>query len=601
MKLEDSVTKLQQNLNSSRRYELPEIDGFRRKRLKPHQCTDLYEAGGVASRWVNRLAGDCTRKGFTLKGPDDAGVDWDVLNSALEDYRIPGLLGKHIRWSQVYGGSGLLAAVNDGRKTDQPLNLENVSGIISFQAIPSPMLLPDLSKMSRGIGSRSYLSPTHYQLQRPEDVGVHITAGKAIHHTRLHRLDASVMSPLSLANSSGWGPSAFEQIIVSLERLLASYGHTAEIMRTASMIVMRMKDFRTLAASEDRDKLDEAITSIARNMSAFNLLAFDKDDEFFELKRTLTDMAGVLEIYQEALISDTGGPREILFGLTENGLNSGENSGAFRNWYDQCAEYQNEYLTPALNFLLEVIFANRRFRGLPAPETWTVCWNPLYEMSELEKEQLRKTASEADAIQHAIGQVTSEEIRKSRNEQGKIGGPIEVEPEVVEADGPDGEAAGTEPVSNQALNGAQIASLVAIVEKVQLGQIPRDAAIGVIGAAFPAYAAQAETLLGSAGLQVPAAPGGTPAPLGPDGQPLATDVEPAEPEPVQADYEPPDGEVPLSAQEIAARAGVSAGVIKGLHRRGKIGGWKVGSRWRYLLSEVLKTSHRPAAGPGDEG
>jgi hypothetical protein len=60
-------------------------------------------------------------------------------------------------------------------------------------------------------------------------------------------------------------------------------------------------------------------------------------------------------------------------------------------------------------------------------------------------------------------------------------------------------AATGQPASDTALNGAQVTSLVDIVRAVSAGEIPRDAALGVIKRAFLVSDDQAAELLGSAG------------------------------------------------------------------------------------------------------
>lgn len=64
--------------------------------------------------------------------------------------------------------------------------------------------------------------------------------------------------------------------------------------------------------------------------------------------------------------------------------------------------------------------------------------------------------------------------------------------------------------------------------------------------------------------------------------------------PEQAAYDPPDGETPMSAGELAGVTGFSANSIRNMHKRGEIGGWRIGGRWRYCKSEVLSSAHVPA-------
>lgn len=64
---------------------------------------------------------------------------------------------------------------------------------------------------------------------------------------------------------------------------------------------------------------------------------------------------------------------------------------------------------------------------------------------------------------------------------------------------PEGGKTGTEDIQKQALNGAQVSSMVEIVTDVSNGSIPRDAAVQMIVLAFQVDEAMANKILGSAG------------------------------------------------------------------------------------------------------
>jgi hypothetical protein len=73
--------------------------------------------------------------------------------------------------------------------------------------------------------------------------------------------------------------------------------------------------------------------------------------------------------------------------------------------------------------------------------------------------------------------------------------PVDDAPELTLDDAAMGPAA----VSDTALNGAQVASMVEIVEKVAAGSLPRGAARAIIMRAFAVDAAGADDILGDAG------------------------------------------------------------------------------------------------------
>ena len=143
-------------------------------------------------------------------------------------------------------------------------------------------------------------------------------------------------------------------------------------------------------------------------------------------------------------------------------------------------------------------------------------------------------------------------------------------------------------VADEALNGAQIKSLIEIAEKVASSVITREAGMAIIAAAFPGQAGNAEALVGPP----PTAATATPA-AGPTGAPALEGEADAGEIRQRLPGEVPPGETPQSAVAIGERLGVSAAVIMGLAKRGLIGGWKIGSGWRFLASEVQAQAHRP--------
>ena len=77
--------------------------------------------------------------------------------------------------------------------------------------------------------------------------------------------------------------------------------------------------------------------------------------------------------------------------------------------------------------------------------------------------------------------------------------PEQERPDVEARAGVVGEGAPTENVQQAALNGAQVSSLVGIVQGVAAGMLPRDSGIALILAAFPLSPQQAESIMGSVG------------------------------------------------------------------------------------------------------
>jgi hypothetical protein len=154
---------------------------------------------------------------------------------------------------------------------------------------------------------------------------------------------------------------------------------------------------------------------------------------------------------------------------------------------------------------------------------------PLSEDDRKAEAEVRKMAADTYAVFVDRGIVASEEVRGLLADDPKSGfdnldgelpdeggegyGGLRLVPapggEPAEASGGPAEASGKaqpeaareeESVQQQALNGAQVASLLEIVKMAAAKQLPRDACVGIIKASFPLLTeSQVNEVLGSAG------------------------------------------------------------------------------------------------------
>jgi len=144
------------------------------------------------------------------------------------------------------------------------------------------------------------------------------------------------------------------------------------------------------------------------------------------------------------------------------------------------------------DLLRPYLFFNRhKYGGIvpPIPSGKTILFEPKIEVDEL----LVRT-----------GSVTKNELRQSRGlDPLPQGGDTMLQSETPQSSfaqpGAVGPTAEVEKAADTALNGAQVSSMLDIVERVSLGLIPRDTGIALIVAAFPLTREQAENILGTVG------------------------------------------------------------------------------------------------------
>lgn len=546
----------------SRAERASRIASFRLRSPTNAELEDLYAFDALAARIIDRLGDDATRQPFTLQGE---GIDAKAVASYEEDIDLLGHANEAIRSARLYGGS--LVVADDGGPPELPLTRP----IVSLHVIDGADARPVLE-----VGTLAeYLNPPAYTLS----LG---TGMQEVHASRTFRFDG-VRFPtrmLAMRNSTtnpGWGPSVLQRIRDDLSRLRAAKSHIADLLHVLSIPGLQIENLKAqLEAADGRAQVMELLSAIKDNMSANGLLAIDGKDKPFIIARDARGAVDMLGSIYSSLVADTDMPEEILTGKTPGGLNTGSLAGPVRVWYDHVGAFRESDITPFTVWVYER-------SGLTLPAEWTVEWAPLWQPDAGELAAQYKTTAEADAIYAAtIGALKTEDVRRARFVDG-VTGRIELPRSITT--GPRGATivglgAEVEPVpeatpADQALNGAQTASLLEIMVNLNSGAITYEQAVGALRLSFPSTTGRESDYLGPKPEQAATMVTGTAMP-------------PAPPRP-----EPGDA---VSKAEAAAAYGLPTAAISYAIKRGELSTWGIGNHVRVSLAEVAELAKRHEKG-----
>jgi phage-related protein (TIGR01555 family) len=253
------------------------------------------------------------------------------------------------------------------------------------------------------------------------------------------------------------------------------------------------------------------------------VLAIDKDrEDFVKVEHSLGGVTDIVQQALELICAVNGTPVVKTLGLSPKGFNAtGEID--LRNYYDRVRGLQSEQLQPALETILKIMQLHVYGK---IDNTIGFTFLPLSEDDRLIKANIQKTLADTAAVYLDRGVVSQEEVRDNLIDDPESGfddikaddvpafeegeteaGPEEpvggtepaAEPGQTEQAEPAARQGAGESVQQQALNGAQVTSLVEIVTSVALGQLPRESGIGLMLAAFPITEQQAERIMGQVG------------------------------------------------------------------------------------------------------
>src|SRR5690606_30461732 len=168
-----------------------------------------------------------------------------------------------------------------------------------------------------------------------------------------------------------------------------------------------------------------------------NTVAIDSEDEYDVKDMNLSGVKDVLQELQIALSAETGIPVTILFGRSPGGLNA-TGDADFDGYHEMIEALQRTRLTPALERIISLIYAQRSFTS--PPDDWSIKWPALEsptdkELAEVRKANAEAEASEMSALESAVSLnlISEEEAREYLTNLERYG--------LEKEDGPDDSAA----------------------------------------------------------------------------------------------------------------------------------------------------------------
>lgn len=592
---------------------------LRDRLLGQTELQNLYTANGYAARIVDKVVDDATRVQFSLTGTDKR-FDWTSVKSRLDDLGAMRRIGDAWRWGRLYGGGLLVMAVDDGRHYSEPLDLANAKAITGLSTLDSTNVL--VQGWFTGLGSSTWSQPTGYRVIVPtSDIKASI-----IHPSRCVRFDGMSVPSAVMAWNAGWSPSVLQRSKTQLE----AYGTVMESAQTIvaelSVMVLAIKDYNSMCTDDnDVGQLRSILRELRFGIDNFNILAIDKEDATYqEVKRSVDGLEKMINAFERDLVGACGIPRLILVGEQASGL--GASSGdEVRSWYDSVEKEQQYTVTPAINRVLEVEFACRSNNGLAVPTEWSVEFESLSTPEPKAAAEIAKIWVDAVAVLIDKKVITEEQghdllvrngvldaMPTDSNGIGIAPAPDDLEtgeagigvaapaPEEQPAEAPAEPSA--PPVAEQALNGAQVQAIAAILTQVSSGELAPGGGLWLIKISVPsavdtpAKLAQAEAAINEAAAKAAKLPA---APV--EGQPPSSSspTVAAEQAPTDED-EPEDEEHPvdvawsndplpadaMTAKEIAVTIGVKTGRVTKLVREGRLRQWNVLGKKLISLRDV---------------
>lgn len=364
----------------------------------------LIEFSGIARRIVFRESEDATRRGFELEGFEE------TTTKAIEkEKQRIGLLpnvGEARAWSRAFGGGAVVLVVDDGRESHEPIDFSNLRKLRALRTVDRQEL--QVALWDERPDSSRFGLPLIWVLNSQ------FGASSFLHRSRVIPFTGTLLPLRSRIARGGHGGSELDLVWAELRNWLTSNEYAAEAITVLSQGVFKVKG---LADAIDADDIDEVVArfeALRIGMGMLGDIAVDGEGEDYQiLGRSIAGLRDALDGLTSALVAATDMPRAILLGETPGGLNSGENAGEIRSWYDHVSSLQGTIYTPAVRRILEVMLraSEGPTRG-QLPADWSIVWAPLWEPTEGEQATTDLTSAQRRAVDRNTGAVSPDELRQ---------------------------------------------------------------------------------------------------------------------------------------------------------------------------------------------
>lgn len=339
------------------------------------QIEEFYHNNGLAKKIVDVIPEEMVSPGFQLNGVSDNTKfqsEWDGLK--LEPQITDALC-----WARLYGGSYVLAMVNDGRmltsaaKRGKPL--ESIV-VYDYDSV-------SVAEEEKNPRSPRFGKPKMYTV-KPLNGGSDFN----VHYTRMHYIDGErVTNKVRKLNKGAGGTVLNKSMIEAILDYDYSEYLATQLLKRKQQGVWKAKGLALIC--DDREGEYAARLRMAQvdaNSGVGNTIGIDADDEEYTVINS--DISGIPEFLSAKMdrIVALSGIHEIVLKNKNTGGVSASQNTALQTFYKLVERKRNDDYKPLLEFLLQFIVTE---------EDFSVEFEPLSLPTDSEKADIFKKNAEA--------------------------------------------------------------------------------------------------------------------------------------------------------------------------------------------------------------
>lgn len=372
----DGYNEIFKGENCNSRVEQP----FYMQSMPYKTLADFYEKDGLAKRVIDVVPEEMVSPGFTVDGVADEAA----FRSLWDEKRLNAKIIDALCWSRLFGGSAIIALVQDGRALKSPVKpgamLEDVRVYDRYQ----------IRVEARETNPRKvrYGEPVLYTVTPGGDLPEY-----QVHYTRVCIIDGERIPNEKRRSNDGWGESVLNKRLVEA---IVDYNYcetlATQLLRRKQQAVWKAKGLADLC--DDEEGVSAARLRLAQvddEGGVGKAIGIDAEDEEYDVLNS--DISGVdsfLEKKMDRIVSLSGIHEIILKNKNVGGVSASQNT-ALETFYKLIERKRIEDYKPILEFLLPFIISEQE---------WSIEFSPLSVPSD--KDQAEILNKNIDSISKAI-------------------------------------------------------------------------------------------------------------------------------------------------------------------------------------------------------
>lgn len=373
---------------------------------------ELYRADATAAKIVDRPAEEMFREGWQVKVAGDKDAQ-EAMETALDELQVREKFEQAVKWSRAYGGGPVFIGVNDGQDPSKPVKTDRIKSVDFIT--PYQPLECSARDYFRDPFLKRFGEVASYQLfpQLATPMSGNNTL-RLVDESRVLRFEGIVVARDQLVQNHGWGDSVLDRVYETIRDFVTVWDSTAAIVQDFNQPIFKMDALaETLAADDGTQKLLARLQAMDLARSIIRSLVIDKEEDFVKIATNVTGLPDILDRFCKRLAMDADMPVAMLMGDSPSGL--GATGEAEQTWYyDRVRNMQRTTVLRPLRQLVKMIFLAKEgpTKGVE-PKSWSITFNPLWQMGDDEKAKIRLAIAQADAASITAGVYTAEEAAES--------------------------------------------------------------------------------------------------------------------------------------------------------------------------------------------